>query len=204
MVLFLEKQNLNRMKRSSIVIILLIVCLSLISNDSVEKGFHVLIEQDGKILKIKNGKVKLDKSEFNIVIELHEPMGLLINASFNKKTYKSASKGKPKSELLGFQNTGMAEGILNTNKEIFISNKSPSYWYYSDEKNNRFNSVEVIDGKYKCRRTISNLYNIDDRLNINIKDVEKPLYLVFILYKRGKRITNEIEIKREYIKIKWN
>lgn len=78
-----------------------------------QQGFHVRIEQHKKLIEPVNGLVTLDKSEFIIVFEFSEPMGLLLNGSFKKKTYKFASKGKSKSQLLGFQKTGMAEGLLN-------------------------------------------------------------------------------------------
>jgi len=183
---------------------LLIIFLSSISMNVKEQDFHVRIEQNGKLIEPINGLVTLDKSEFNIVFEFSEPMGLLLNGSFKKKTYKLASKGKPKSQLIGFQNTGMAEGLLNPDKEIFISNESPNYWFYDDDEENRFNSVEKINGKYLCKRIIQNLFNIDTKKNIKVEDVSKPLYLVFISYKRGEKVTDEIEMKREWIKIKWN
>lgn len=169
-----------------------------------EKDFHVFIEQNGKLIEPINGVVNLDKSEFNLVFEFNEPMGLLINGSFKKKTYKLATKGKTKSLLPGFQNTGMAEGLLNPDKEIFLSNDSPNYWFYEDSEKNRFNSIEKVDEKLICKRTIKNLYEVDKKTNTEIENVNKPLYLVFISYKLGEKFTDEIELKREWIKIKWN
>jgi len=180
---------------------LLIIFFSLSSMNEKEKGFHVVIEQNGKLIEPKNGVVSIDKSEFNIIFEFNNPMGLLINGSFKKKTYKLASKGKHKSNLPGFQSTGMAEGLLNPGKEIFISDDAPNYWFYDDDKKNRFNSIEKVDGKLFCRRIIKNLYDVDTKATTIVENVEQPLYLVFISYKYVDK--EEVEIKREWIKINW-
>jgi len=61
---------------------------------TLEKDFHVEVEQNGKLIEVINGEVTLEKEEFNLVFTLPEPMGLLLNSSFNKKTYKLASAGR--------------------------------------------------------------------------------------------------------------
>ena len=170
---------------------------------TLEKDFHVEVEQNGKLIEVINGEVTLEKEEFNLVFTLPEPMGLLLNSSFNKKTYKLASAGKPKSELPGFQTTGMAEGLLNEDKEIIISDDSPSYWFYTDEEMNRFNSTEKVNGKLMCKRTIQNLWDVETKETTKISDVKKPLYIVFLSYKMAENKTDEIELKREWIKINW-
>ncbi|MCU0428988.1 MAG: hypothetical protein MUF42_03370 [Cytophagaceae bacterium] len=168
-----------------------------------QKDFHVLIEQGGVIITPNNGEINLKKGEFNIVFELSEPMGVLVNGSFQETTYERAVKGKPKSDLPGFENTGMAEGLLNPDKEIFISNDAPNYWFYDDKENNRFNSVEVVNEKLICKRIIQNFYEVETKKNIKVENVSKPLYLVFISYRQGKSIVDEIETKREWVKINW-
>ena len=168
-----------------------------------DRDFHVILEQNGKSIVPVNNVVTLDKSEFSLVFEFDAPMGLLINASFDKTTYQQAKEGKPKSTLQGFENTGMAEGLFNDSEEIFLSDEAPSYWFYEDETAHRFNTIEKKEGKIICKRTINNLYDINAGENIKVEAVGQSLYLVFISYKRGKTITDEIEIKREYIKIEW-
>jgi len=191
------------MKMTIKVLFAVFTCLILISGTSIEQDFHVKIEQDGQIIEPVKNKISLKKKEFSIVFEFSEPMGLLINGSFVKKTYKLASKNKPKTKLPGFQTTGMAEGLLNPDKEIFISNDSPNYWFYDDNEMNRFNEIMVLGDKIICKRIIQNIYDIDTKTSIKVEDVSKPLYLVFISYKRGDKVTDQIEIKREFVKIKW-
>ncbi|MBN4052002.1 hypothetical protein JYT53_00715 [Cytophagaceae bacterium AH-315-L13] len=191
------------MKVTTKFLVAVLAILILTSGTSIEKDFHVKIEQDGQIIEPINNKIILKRKEFSIVFEFSEPMGLLINGSFVKKTYKLASKNKPKTRLPGFQNTGMAEGLLNPDKEIFVSNDSPNYWFYDDNEKNRFNEIITIGDKIICKRIIQNLYDIGTKTNIKVEDVDKPLYLVFISYKRGDKVTDQIEIKREFVKIKW-
>lgn len=179
------------------ITILCIAAFCLTSMSLKENDFHVIIEQDGKIIESNNGVVTLDKRPFTFVFEFNEPMGLLVNGSFEETTYKLATRGGKRSKLPGFQNTGMAEGLLNPEKEILISNESPSYWFYDDSENHRFNSIETVDGKLLCRRIIENLYNVDAQTNIKVENVSKPLYVTFISYKESQ------EIKREWIKIEW-
>lgn len=168
-----------------------------------EKDFHVTVEQFGQIIEPKRNTVKLDKAEFSIVLEFSEPMGLLISGAFDKKTFMLASKNIPKSELPGFFNTGMAEGLLNPNKVILISEDSPSYWFYDDNENHRFDYVETINDTIICKRTIHNFYDVNSKMNMKVENIDKPFYLVFISYKRGANMADEIEVKREFVKIKW-
>ncbi len=186
------------------IVTVLIIIVGFTSMNLKDKDFHVIIEQNGEFIEPNNGVVTLDKSTFNIVFEFNEPMGLLINGSFKKNTYMLATKGKHKSKLPGFHHTGMAEGLLNPDKEIFISNDSPNYWFFDDNEKNRFNYIEKVDGKIICTRVIENFYDVHTKTNIKVENVNEPLYLVFISYMRGENITDVIEIKRECIKIKWN
>lgn len=190
------------MKRVIRIVALLIIFFCCSSMNEKEKDFHVVIEQNGKLIESKNGVVSIDKSEFNILFEFNNPMGLLINGSFKKKTYKLASKGKHKSKLPGFQATGMAEGLSNPDKVIFISDDAPNYWFYDDDEKNRFNSTEKVDGKLLCRRIIKKFYDVKTKTTIKVENVNKPLYLVFISYKYKDK--EKMEIKREWIKINWN
>jgi len=182
------------------ITIIFFVLISILSN-AQNKNFHVKIVQDGKEIKKICGSYRLKKKTFDLVFVFDNPMGLLINASFNKTTYKQAKKGEAKNKLQGFQETGMAEGLQNTEKTVFISESAPNYWFYDNEDKNRFNIIEKKKGKIICTRTIENLWNINKKEQIDLNDNKKKLYFVFIsyVYENGE----EREIKRESIKIKW-
>lgn len=183
-------------------LISIVFSLTSMIGKSKKKDFHVMVEQDGKMIEPKNGIVNVDKSEFNLVFKFNNPMGLLVNGSFKKKTYELAAKGIAKSKLPGFEETGMAEGLLNKDQEILISNSAPGYWYYENDEQSRFNSTEKKNGKLICKRIIKNFYDVNSKQTSSVKNVKKPLYLVFISYKYKNNI--EVELKREWIKINWN
>lgn len=168
-----------------------------------DKVFKITIEQNGKQQKIEDNHILLQPGSFEIVIEMSEPMGILVNASFDDKTFKLASKNKHLDKLPGFEETGMAEGLLNTDKEILLSEKAPSYWFYDTEEENRFNSISKLENGIVCKRTIENLFDTETSTGIKITDVSKPIYLVFISYKKGSEITDQIEVQRQSIAIEW-
>ena len=186
---------------SFIKVLIIFISLSILfSMKKVEKDFDVYIEQKGKIIKSENEEVTLKKSAFDIVIEFTEPAGVLINASFNSQSYSFAHKGIPKNEISGFKNTGMAEHLSNPDNEILISFDAPSYWFFENEEKHRFNSVQYKKGKYICKRTIENFYDVDSGKNTIVEEVEDPLYLVFIMSEYNQDFTKENELKRKMIK----
>jgi len=191
------------MKKIISIATLLVFTFCFISMNSKENDFRVFIEQNGKLIEPNNGVVTLEKKSFNIVFEFNEPMGLLINGSFKSKTYNLASKGKPMSKLPGFKNTGFAEGLLNPDKDMFVSYEGPSCWFYDDPENNRFNFTEKVNGKIVCKRIIENLFDIDSNANIKVENVDKPLYLVFISYTNGDSNNDRLELNREWLQINW-
>lgn len=168
-----------------------------------KKAFNVTIEQNGVQQKIAHNSVSLHPGAFDIVIELPEPMGLLVNASLSKKTYQLASQNAPLDQLPGFKETGMAEGLLNSDRDVAISDEAPNYWFYDTDKENRFNSVTKSGNSLICKRTIENIFEPRTETSTKISDVHKPIYLVFVSYESGEGITDRIEVQRQYIAIKW-
>ena len=189
------------MKLSLKIFTLFIGAILSISMMDSKDDFHVTISQDGKEIEIVNHVVHLDKSEFAFVIDLSEPMGLLVNGSFIEHNYQMALNGDEIDKLPGFSESGMAEYRNNVDTEMFIANDAPSYWHYSNDEDNRFDKVEKSGGHIICTRTINNLYLLKDTSTPSIGEVEEPIYLVFISYEKGEGFYDRIEHKREMIKI---
>ena len=165
--------------------------------------FSVYFEQDGNKIDIINNEVKLKRALFSIILVFPQPMGLLINGSFNDSTYHFALKNLPMDQLPGFRETGMAEDNFNPKKEILIANNAPSYWYYDSKKENRFDNVTEENSKLICEREIKTLDNVDTKKNSKVSDCKNPLYLVFISYAQGKDWGDRIEVERIAAKINW-
>jgi hypothetical protein len=165
--------------------------------------FNVTIEQNGVQKIIKNSEVALKPETFDIVFEFSEPMSVLVNASFNNKTFKLASKNAHLDKLPGFIELGMAEGLNNSEKNLFIDDESPNFWFYDNDEFNRFNSIEKRGDKIICKRTIESLYVTESKTTIKMKDIKTPVYLVFVSYINGEKSEERIEVQRQYLKIKW-
>jgi hypothetical protein len=172
-------------------------------DNNINATFTISFEQFGEKRNIFNDVVVLKKDSFDIIFEFPNRMGVLINASFDFRTFKLASEKVHLDKLPGFSETGMAEGLLNSDKEIFISASAPNYWFYDNDEFNRFNKVEKKDTAIICKRTIQNFFNRDNNLNILVTDIDRPLYLVIVSYKDGDDRTNRIELQRQLVKIDW-
>jgi hypothetical protein len=167
--------------------------------------FKVYIEQNGTRLPVTNHEITLEKKPFNIIFVMHKPDGILISSSFNKTTYDKAVKKEPLSKLPGYANTGMAEGLSNTDNEVIICDDAPSYWFYDNDKEHRFNTVIKNKDSLVCTRTIKQLYLLDekDQPTITVEKISKPLYFVFMDYVSDPKTYERTELQREMIKINW-
>jgi hypothetical protein len=167
--------------------------------------FFVKVRQGGKEIPIINHEITLKKKTFDLIFELTKPMGILLNASFEPQSYNQAKSGVPIDKIRGFEETGMAEGRRNEDLDIIIANPAPSYWYYDDDTENRFNEVSKSGNKIICTRTIKKYFDRDketDPKEFPITEINNTLYLVFLDFKSNKDYTKK-EIYREYLKIKW-
>lgn len=159
----------------------------------------IQIEQKGKLITHTNNVFSLNKDKFNIIFNLPEPMGLLINSSFNKEALKLASENGIIAEPLNIPGIGLAEGLLNDRNEIFITNTGANYWFYNDEDTHRFNTVTKTDSFYRCTRTIENINDLDTKINIKVKNINSPIYIIVL----GKnKQTDNFEINR-YLTLEW-
>ncbi|MBL4668178.1 MAG: hypothetical protein JKY30_02820 [Flavobacteriales bacterium] len=177
-----------------------VIIFFLMQGCTSSKKIGISIEQNGKLIRPLKGTVTLDKKEFNILVNFPSPMGLLVNASFNDKVLKLASEGRGLATLSQFKDFSViAEEMLNPEKMIYVSNEGSNYWFYESGEENKFNRAEVKSGNYKCTRIIKNFYDLDAALNMEVINVNTPIYLVF-LEKNG---AENIKMKRTYLKIKW-
>jgi hypothetical protein len=195
------------LKKSILHIVLTVFTITIwaktVKNHNVAAPFNISIVQGGVAVSVVNNEITLSKSPFDIVIDMPKPDGVLLNASTNKKTATLALKNRPQAKLPGFKETGMAEALLNPDKEIILAETAPSFWYYDNENEHRFNSVIKSDNGLKCIRSVENLYDRKTKNTIKINDIKSKLYLVFIYNKPNTNYFDRIEEKREIIIINW-
>lgn len=195
----------NTHSRTLFMIALLLFSWSANAQKSdTSKTFSVTIEQNGHPLEIKEHTVVLDPGSFDIVFDLSEPMGVLVNASTRNESYKAAKTGKALKEIRGFQETGMAETLFNEDRELWIADDAPSYWFYSSDDEHRFNEVSKSGDHYIVRRTIEQFYDVASGERIDLFQSGAPLYLVFMSSKKGATVMDQIEVQRAFLLLKWN
>ena len=97
---------------------------------------------------------------------------------------------------------------FNTNKELDLSETGWSYWSYNDSLNwHSFsrNPVSIGDQRVVCTKYIKQLYDVATGKVINFKDVDGPLYILFIGVKEyDVNGTPTKELMRRKLKISWD
>lgn len=142
------------------------------------QSLKVVIKQDGKVIEPVNDVYDLKKSTFVFEITSKDLEGFLIGATTNKEIYTAAT-GLYNPEAPWFQNTGMAEELYNKDKELFLMDTAPSYWYYTDAKDHRFDKNPKGSLKqWTATRTITRFYDIMVDQAVNLKDFEGNAYIL--------------------------
>ncbi|MDR6922121.1 hypothetical protein [Chryseobacterium sp. 2987] len=156
----------------------LTLLFSLLSVITFAQSLKVVIKQDGKVIKPVNDVYDLKKSAFQFEITSTDLEGFLVGATTNKDIY-AAALGVYNAEVPWFQNTGMAEELYNKDKEMFLMDQAPSYWYYTDAKDHRFDKNPKGSLKqWTGTRTITRFYDVLVDQPINLKDFDGRVYLL--------------------------
>ena len=176
--------------------------------------FKVVFIQDGIIQQVVGNEISLKKETFSMVFYFNQPDGIFINASLKEDSFNAVLLQKPLDELPGFKGVGHQEEPFNKNKSIYISDKFPNYWMYTNNTSHRFNKIDIKNNVYICQRTIENL-TLDSEENkdkdkdksknvIELTEMkEKYLYLVILKLEWNQDFSKRLEKKRKYYRIKF-
>ncbi|MFC1611933.1 hypothetical protein ACFL6C_13305 [Myxococcota bacterium] len=163
--------------------------------------FTIAVRQDNQTKPVRNHVVKVIRKPLELVITFREPGGVLINASHDPASFDAARAGKEHSDLPGFVHTGIAEGLHNPDKSIFVIDEAPNYWFYQDSNEHRFDGPCRRSQVIECVRTISSLQYEGGR-SVDLNASKQPaLYLVIAKTKWAEGFTRRIELQRDYLKI---
>ncbi|WP_232816287.1 hypothetical protein [Chryseobacterium capnotolerans] len=136
-----------------------------------------MIKQDGKVIEPVNDVYDLKKSPFVFEFTSTNLEGFLVGATTNKDIYAGAL-GLINTEVPWFQSTGMAEELYNKDKEMFLMDSAPSYWYYTDVKDHRFDkNPKGTLKQWTATRTITRFYDIMVDQPVNLKDFDGSVFL---------------------------
>ena len=190
-------------------ILLISICLLVLSckqsNDTVDTN-HVdfSISQYGSAVEPLNGTYYLQKDAFHLVFKFKKPNFILVNASHNQDLMVKALNNEELVTQPQFkQGNIIAETYFNTEKSIYTSNIASSAWLQESMQKHMFNSLEIKNGIYTATRVIENSFDLDDNYNTTIKNINKPLYLVFVVIDNNTDLKSNTELQRIAIKIDW-
>lgn len=156
----------------------LAILFSFVSLIGFAQSLKVVIKQNGKIIQPVNNIYELKKSTFAFEITSTGLEGFLIGATTDESIY-NAALGDYNPDVWWFQNTGMAEELYNADKELFLMDLAPSYWYYTDSKDHRFDKNPKGNlNQWKGTRTISKFYDIIAVEEIALKNFEGSVYML--------------------------
>ncbi|MBW3519143.1 hypothetical protein [Flavobacterium sp. NKUCC04_CG] len=189
-----------------VLVIFLGLCLGSISMKASpgigENKFKFKIFQNGKEVVVKNHAIELEPTTFQLKFLFDNPMGILVHASFKDQTYKDIVAGKPLSQIPTME-TGMAEELYNPSESIIIEESAPSYWFFDNTEEHRFDDCILKEDIWECTRTVDNFnYVFKDKL-VNVSKAKVPLYLILVSSDFDEQTDKQTEYQREYIVIKW-
>ncbi len=141
---------------------------------------NVKVRQDYVLVEQKDHAFSLKKKPFQLLFHVKNNDAFLISFTQDADLYRSAI-GKADLEVSWFENTGMAEGLFNEEKTILLSDEAPSYWYFTDLQDHRFDKhPQGRPVEWTATRTVTQVYQVESESAIPVKDLQKPLY--FVIY----------------------
>lgn len=194
------------------LIYFVIICLLAISckqsstsNDDVDTNhLDLSFVQNGETLKPINGTITLDKHPFNLVFEFPKQHFILVNASFkNDLMFKALNKETLTTQPQFILGNIIAETYFNTENSIYASSESSSAWLQESLDKHMFNNLEIKDGTYTGTRIVEHIFDQDRNQNIAIKNINAPLYLVFVVIAINDDLKDNVELQRIMVKIEW-
>lgn len=192
--------------RISLVILLLLSAPAVLF--AQQKDISIRIVQDDVAYQLNEFETRLvlEKEGFKIQVLLSKAEGVYVFASFGDSVFK-VSQAEPVPGFKNLPNMAMAEEEFNKNKELIISKEGWSYWFYDSELNwHRFNKKLVFldSGKVVGVKSIKQLYLSDEKEEVKVKDIDKPLYLFFVaVAEKDEKGMPVKEFMRRKLKIEW-
>ncbi|WP_270087310.1 hypothetical protein [Sphingobacterium sp. SYP-B4668] len=157
------------------------IALVLVGSNLLVHGqqLTVSILQGQKKVAAEENRYQLQKSPFTFLITANQLEGFLIGATFDEDVYLSAIQ-KADLEVTWFENTGMADALFNPEQIMCISNDAPSYWYYSNPGDHRFDKdAKGTASQWIAKRSVAKLDVLESKEQVALQNINRPLYVVF-------------------------
>jgi hypothetical protein len=206
-----------------ILFFLLFYSFSNCNSQNLEKTFKVEIVQNNKVIKVKNGVVRLKKKPFKYRITLYSAKYLDVSASFGKYFYdypdeKNIYECNDNSFFKDCRfvsiKTG-SESKFNEDKTLIIGEGDYHFnWFYLRTKDwHRYDkNVIVKEDKVIAEKTIENILDVELRktsdhkneYDYTVENIKKDIYMVFATshYESGMKHPKELQREKFVIKFK--
>jgi hypothetical protein len=185
----------------------ILISLSITMLGQEQEAIVRIVQDNSTFLTDFQTTVKLKRKQFKFQVALRNCEGVYVFASITDSVYRFTET----SPIRDFAYLSLLqlreEDIFNTNRELSLSETGWSYWFYKDGADwwsfNR--KVTYIDtNEALCTKQVKELYDIDEKKIIKLRDVHTPLYLFFIAvaeYDKDGRPSKEL--MRKKLKIEW-
>lgn len=141
----------------------------------------VRIIQDGKVVSPKNDLYMLSPKAFSFQIRSVGIEGFLVGVTKDEDIYRSAV-GEADLEVMWFDESGMAESLFNIDKEVFVCDEAPSYWYFTSTEDHRFDlGAQGTVDSWQAFRSIHSFYDMTTEESISVKNMKEPICFFFYL-----------------------
>ena len=174
---------------------------------SQKKDVVIRIMQDRSVfLTDFETNVVLKKKGFKIQVLLQNMDGVFVFASIRDSVYRFSEKDTIY-DFIYLPMLQLKEDPYNIEKELNISETGWSKWFY-DPKAEWYTfskkTIELNDKRIVCTKVIKQLYDVGERKQIKMENVDGPLYLFFVAvaeYDSSGKPTKEL--LRKKVKIEW-
>ncbi|MFW5683809.1 MAG: hypothetical protein ACOC1I_03070 [Spirochaetota bacterium] len=167
--------------------------------------FAAAIVSNRTLYPVRNREITIPAEPFAIVVVMHEPDGLLVNASATPEFYEGIRSRRTLPEILDepAMFMGMAEYLFNEEQTLYVSSTFPHYVFFNAFDEHRYDFVHLTPDRVIGYRTVRYLLPIDnDSVTASVAEWDRPLYLSFYytLFENGERV----ELQRATIKLTFN
>lgn len=159
------------------------ILFTLLSFMAFSQSLKVVVKQDGKVIDPVDNVIQLKKHVFQFEIVSTDLEGFLVASTLDKGLFEEAVDYS-NTEIEWFQNTGMAEELYNENKELVIMDYAPSYWYYTDKNDHRFdrNPKRNTANKWTATRTFEKLYSVESEVTYDFNELDDDFSVYILMY----------------------
>lgn len=169
------------------------------------QDYRIHFIQNGMEIPLVDDRIILEKSTFQIQVELLKVDGVYGSCSFNDSLFKiPLNQSLPETNLIQWKIAVEPEN--NADKDILVSPESYFYWFYNPKVDtwHRFDPNPIVaKGRIIGTKTVTQLF-LSEQDNTKTQDlslaaVQKPLYFIFFLMDKK----SENTFNRQRIQVNW-